>query len=204
MKIHTNRSLTSIKLYRKDIGWIDEKWVDISEYQGLYAISSFGRVKSHSRLVYRDRFNDYAKRCERILSQKKHRDGYLSVVLQAEKSRKMFTVHRLVANAFLKKIKRKVQVNHKFGNKKDNVFWNLEWMTAQENSIHAIETGLAPHVRGEGNPKSKLTVPDVLNIKNILSKGDKRGLRGVLAKQYNVGVSAIAKIIYNENWKHVN
>ena len=51
-------------------------------------------------------------------------------------------VHRLVAEAFIPNPKIKPTINHKNGNKKDNMASNLEWATHSENIYHALDTGL--------------------------------------------------------------
>ena len=57
-------------------------------------------------------------------------------------TQKLFKVHRLVAEYFLPKVEGKNIVNHIDGNKTNCDVSNLEWCTLQENSIHAIKTGL--------------------------------------------------------------
>lgn len=53
-------------------------------------------------------------------------------------------LHRLVALAWVHnpEPETKVFVNHKDGNKRNPYFKNLEWVTAQENNVHAVKTGL--------------------------------------------------------------
>lgn len=53
-------------------------------------------------------------------------------------------VHRLVALNWLDYIKGCV-VNHKDGNKQNNHYTNLEWVTQQDNIKHAWKTGLSKH-----------------------------------------------------------
>jgi hypothetical protein len=75
-------------------------------------------------------------------------------------------------------------------------------MTPKENTRHAINLGLAPSQIGETNNKCKLSERDVLAIR---AESEKRGLgAGVkLAKEYNVGYTAINKIIKGVTWKHL-
>ena len=71
---------------------MQEEWKDIKGYEGLYKISSYGRVKSLG--------ND-KNRKEKILSSKSNREGYVRVYLFKDGKGKMYRVHRLVAEAFI-------------------------------------------------------------------------------------------------------
>ena len=59
------------------------------------------------------------------------------------------SVHRLVALTFIPNPQNKKQVNHINGNKEDNTVPNLEWATAQENVIHALNTKLRVPPKGK-------------------------------------------------------
>lgn len=61
---------------------------------------------------------------------------------QISHHQELFYVHRIVAGAFIPNILDKPVVNHIDGNKLNNDLSNLEWVTAQENTLHAYETGL--------------------------------------------------------------
>ena len=75
---------------------MNEIWKDITGYEGLYQVSNLGRVKS---LSYR------GSRREKMLKPLKNREGYLFVILYKNSEVKHFTIHRLVANAFIKNSK---------------------------------------------------------------------------------------------------
>ena len=92
-----------------------EIWKDIPEYEGLYQISNYGRVKSL-------KFDK-----EKILKFGKDKDEYLQVVLYKDKKRKTFKVHRLVCLAFLKNPENFPYINHKDENKQNNHVNNLEF-----------------------------------------------------------------------------
>ena len=69
--------------------------------------------------------------------------GYLMINLSFEGKQKTFTIHSLVARAFIKDYdSEKEMVNHKNGNKLINEDWNLEITDRSGNVKHAMRTGL--------------------------------------------------------------
>lgn len=109
-----------------------EIWKDVVGYEGLYQVSSEGRVKSQERLVA-NKFGALRPVHEKIKSQRKNNSGYLMVMLYKENKHKNCTVHRLVAEAFLEKQENRNEVNHIDENKENNSFLNLEWVSSSEN-----------------------------------------------------------------------
>jgi hypothetical protein len=103
-------------------------------WEGLYEVSEEGVIISTPR-----NGNGFKSH---ILAQSTDSYGYKVVHLRNGQKNQMFKVHRLVAQAFIPNPDNKPQVNHKFGNKTDNHYTNLEWTTPAENIRHAKELGL--------------------------------------------------------------
>jgi len=123
---------------RPKSGIAEEVWVDIKGWEGLYQISSFGRVKSLARHRRHSCKGD-------IILKGSIRNQYLGVNLKDKGKEKAKSVHRLVAEAFLPNLHNLPQINHIDGDKLNNTLSNLEWCDASENQIHAIKLGLATH-----------------------------------------------------------
>lgn len=118
---------------------MEEIWKDIDGYEGLYQVSNHGNVKSVDRHVRQKSSNGEQVRIirGRLLKQRIQNNGYYIVWLCKNGVSKVFTVHRLVANAFIPNLSNKKDVNHKNGVKTDNGVYNLEWCSRSENIKHS-------------------------------------------------------------------
>ncbi len=125
-----------------------EIWKDIVGYEGLYQVSNLGRVKSFDRYVRNGTSNKNIKRGKILSPCVNPKCGYMQVNLIKDKNKKIKTIHRLVAEAFIPNLENKPCVNHIDGNKQNNKIDNLEWVTHSENTIHAIKMGLKINLKG--------------------------------------------------------
>lgn len=88
----------------------------------------------------------------KVLKSRVDRAGYKTVRLSKNGKTRTYLLHRLIAQLFIPNELDKPHVNHKNGNKINNWYKNLEWVTHSENVQHAFDTGL--------NNKSKPKIID--------------------------------------------
>lgn len=105
-----------------------EIWKDIVNYEGLYQVSNFGRIKSLG-----------GKHCHQneIILKLGYRNSYNVAYLSKNNICKVFQVHRLVAEAFIPNPNNFPIVNHKDENPRNNYVENLEWCTIRHNVLHS-------------------------------------------------------------------
>lgn len=164
-----------------------------------YEISSDGRVFSKD-------FNHTGKRKE--MRQYLDQDGYPHIFFNVNGRRFKRMVHRLVAESFLVKPPSDCEINHKNGTRNDNRLENLEWVTHQENVLHGFRVNgreisprqresISLRVRGEGNPKAKLDIPKVRQLRLFRREGM---LLKDLANLFNISVSQAGAIAQGRSW----
>lgn len=134
-----------------------ELWKEVSGYDS-YEVSSLGRVRSlDSEIVVSRGHQIYKRTCRgRMLKLDKDKHGYLRATFSKNGKMKHFLVHRLVANAFLEAHQGKECINHKDGNKENNIPSNLEWVTPSENNGHCRDV-LGFHLQGPAKPVVRLS-----------------------------------------------
>lgn len=115
---------------------MSEVWRPIEGYEGIYEVSSYGRVRSMERDVsfYINGTLVTHPKPSVIRKTKMERKGYLRLNLCKDGVKKFYSVHRLVAKAFIPNPHNLPQVNHKDENKLNNHVDNLEWCTCEENA----------------------------------------------------------------------
>jgi len=105
-------------------------WKEIENYPNYY-ISNTGLLKK----IYKNGVH-------LIKSSYVHRNKYKRVNMSNNEGVKYFSLHRLVALAFIENPLNKEDVNHIDGNKLNNNVNNLEWVTRKENIAHSWQIGL--------------------------------------------------------------
>ena len=103
---------------------------------GQYLISNDGKI--------------FSLKSNKILKQNiNKKTGYYGVCvsLGGREKKKLIKTHIAVAMTFVDGYDDGLVVNHKDGNKKNNLAENLEWITSSENRIHAMRNGLCTNNR---------------------------------------------------------
>ncbi|MBM6615610.1 NUMOD4 motif-containing HNH endonuclease [Desemzia sp. RIT804] len=141
-----------------------EYWKDVIDYEGYYQVSNLGNVRSSDRKIpWKNSFRNLSGSMQRLIE---HKSGYIRVGLNKDGKRKYHTLHRLVAKAFVENPENKPEVNHIDGNKGNNIYENLEWVTRSENIKHAVDNNLMTHLKENSNKLKKAIV------KTDLSNGE--------------------------------
>lgn len=103
---------------------MNEEWKPVVEYEELYEVSTFGKVRS--------KINDI------VLKEEIHYRGYRRVCLCKDGTCTKLYIHRIVAITFIPNPRELLVVNHINRKKHDNRLENLEWCTQYDNVMHAI------------------------------------------------------------------
>lgn len=164
-----------------------EEWRLSPTTGNVYEVSSFGRVRHAAR--------KYVRICH--LTHK----GYPSLRFGPRGQMRSVVVHALVAEAFIGPRPEGLHINHIDGNKENNRPENLEYVTPGDNARHAFRLGLKKPLRGEANPKAKITADDVRAIRQARAEGV---TLVALAERYGLTHNAISHIELRKNWKWVD
>lgn len=128
--------IKGVMFAQQDEKVLNEEWKPVKAYEGLYEVSTLGRVRSVERNVNLCRMgtivNRHLKAC--LLKPNVMKIGYVSVRLSKNGKANLHCVHRLVAEAFIPNPNGFRYINHKDEDKKNNNVSNLEWCTQEHNS----------------------------------------------------------------------
>lgn len=124
---------------------IEEKVITIKDID--YIVSSAGNVYSTN--------NRGRAKYHQEISQRLNADGYMQITVGKTGNRSQYSVHRMVAEAFIPNPENLPEVNHKDNNRANNNVDNLEWCTHAYNVKYAIDSGnhiCTTDITGSNNP----------------------------------------------------
>ena len=174
---------------------MSEKWRVVDGYAGLYEVSDAGRVRRVA-----DRYDAItSKEVCRVLTPKRAGHGYQTVCLCHKGKHEYCYIHRLVASAFLPNPGNLCDVNHKDGDKRNNVVDNLEWMSRAQNQLHRARVlGIGV---GESNGSAKITKETALEIRRLCAEG--KYTLAEIAAMVGVKSSMVGDIARASTWSHL-
>ena len=120
---------------------IQEEWRPVVGYEGRYEVSNLGRVRSVDRQVkVRNQYGFTGSRVYpgKVLTPVHGRGDYLMLHLSKDNKATNFSVHRLVAFAFVPNPDNKPHIDHIDGDRHNNLPENLRWCTCKENINNPI------------------------------------------------------------------
>lgn len=148
---------------------MNENWVPINGFEGLYSVSDHGRIRTETRLTPRNILIT-----QKIKELEDGGNGYLKVKLSLGGVKYGFWVHRIVASHFIANPNQKKEVNHIDSNPKNNHVSNLEWVTPSENMKHLVRMGRSNIHRiskiSQANRRRKIIQMDVSG--NVIRRWD--------------------------------
>jgi hypothetical protein len=171
-----------------------EEWRAVVGYEGLYEVSSAGRVR---RLIYRNGYGYFLLPRPRLLSPRPNRAGYLMITLTMDNSSRWPWVSVLVCEAFHgPRPSPAHEAAHRDGTRTNNRATNLYWATPADQVADKRRHGTV--LMGECCPQARLTEGEVRDIRARATLG-----AATLASLYGVTSNNIWLILNRRTWKHV-
>ena len=176
----------------KNVSLYTEKWKPIRGLERYYEVSSHGNVRTVPR-IYRsgNRFVEREIKEKHIRQFISRRYKYVCLSIHDGEFRfiRSIPVHRLVAQEFCSNPLGRKEVNHKDGNKNNNHYSNLEWVSREENRRHARLLGLYKKNHIGSRKFSEEKILEVFELR-------KSGLtHKLIAKKLGMGISTVTHVL---------
>jgi hypothetical protein len=144
-------------------------YLPVQGYEGSYEVSDQGTVRSIDRTFKGQDGATYKKRGRVLKTNRNKNVEYQQVSLWNQNKGSSYYVHRLVATAHKPNPTALPEVNHKDGNRQNNLATNLEWTDSTGNSQHAIITGLKVYTNRLTKQEFTECLFDVINGESYAS-----------------------------------
>lgn len=160
---------------------MSEEWRPVVGYEGLYEVSSLGRVRT---LLERKGIPRGHIRKLQI-----DKDGYAVVGIRINRKRRNLRVSRIMLEAFVRAPLPLEEACHNDGNRGNNTLPNLRWDTNKGNKADMVAHGT--RMFGLNNPRTKLSDDDVAQIRLL----EPFARRKDLARSFGVSQNQISLIV---------
>ncbi len=118
-----------------------EEWRPIKDYEGLYEVSDWGRVRSLDHVVKQKNWVGRIVETHykgKMLTHGKQRKNYWRITLCKNNVTEKRFLHQMVAEAFIPNHDNKPCIDHIDGDPSNNCVWNLRWCTTLENNNNPV------------------------------------------------------------------
>lgn len=172
-----------------------EKWKPVVGWEGLYDVSSHGRVRALPRTIRQARGRTYVRKAHMMSTKRSTR--YVRMQLRDGSRKEHISIHVAVLEAFVGPRPDGHHACHNDGDGRNNRLDNLRWDTPSANNSDKLLHGTAQH--GERNPSAKLSTSEAREIRQKYEAG---GIsQSALAEQYGVHQTHISSIVRGDKWR---
>lgn len=189
---HARKSLASLARVRA-VRFLEtpvesEKWRPAPGFEGLYEVSSLGRVKSLARTT-----SQGVRLKETIRKASAQKSGHLWLRFCKNGRRTKQNIHRLVLETFVGPCPEGLETCHHDDDPANNTLENLRWGTRSSNMRDRIRNGRAIGLIGSGrpHPNRKLNNEQVLEIRGLMRSGQSQM---AIARIFGVSQNLVSKI----------
>lgn len=179
-----------------------ERWLPVVGWEGLYEVSSHGRVRSVERTFLRAD----GRLCTwkgRILRQSYMGNGYAKVTMSRESRMQTRSIHGLVLEAFVSPRPEGMEACHGDGNPKNNRIENLRWDTKQSNTEDKRRHGTILNGSRCGSAVLDEEKAALIRKRFRGRGGSRRGSAIELAREFGVTPTTILALVDRRTWRHV-
>lgn len=172
---------------------MNERWLPVVGYEGLYEVSNLGRVRSLPRVT------SDGRRIAGLVRKTRPSHGRVMVIVSKRGERKTFAVSHLVLRAFVGARQDGLECCHNDGNFQNNALVNLRWDTPASN-WHDRDVVHNTLPRGSRSPNAKMTEADVVRASELRRSGV---TLTAIADLFGVSTPTVCRIFNRRGWRHV-
>lgn len=170
-----------------------EEWRPAPGFDGLYEVSSYGRVRSIPRQTVCGVLGGG------MLAGSVESNGYIRVTLSRDGKGRRISLHRLVLDAFVGACPPGMECRHLDGVRANCNLSNLAWGTRSHNARDRLRHGTHVDNRGERHGMTRLTDAQAREIFFLRQTGVPLS---AVARSFGISQSTVSQIANRVTWKH--
>lgn len=181
-----------------------ERWDHIKDFEGIYMISTHGRVKrlAQNDVVRKNQYKEFYRNYEEsaiVASNDTH--GYPQVRLQWGGRVRVARVHRLVAETFLPNPDNLPQVHHKDHARDNPCLDNLMWVDNDTNQRFSYEETDRQWLKGTSHGMNKYTEQQVKDVYLLAISGEMSQTE--IGEMFDMPQITVSNIKTKKTWREI-